>query len=151
MLFPPISMVSCFPLIAISLSENLRSSIPARIAAKMSDRQQKVICRVLACVPPLLLTCVSGQVDLIFKLAGFVAFLIQLIIPCLLQWTSIRYCKRIWGPGSEATPFSFHVLSKPFTVITVFLISCAFAIYSVVAMANEQNEDAPSDPAIGPT
>jgi hypothetical protein len=133
-------MVSCFPLIAISLSENLRSSIPTRFAERYTTGELKTFCRILACVPPLVLTCVSGQVDLIFLVAGAVAFMIQLIIPCLLQWTSIRYCKRIWGPGSEVTPFSFGILSHPVTVVIVFLISCGLAVYSVFAMTQEKGD-----------
>lgn len=137
MLFPVINMLSVFPLVAISLSENLRSSIPARFAKQHAAEDLKRYCRILACVPPLILTCFNGQIDLIFKVAGFVAFLIQLIIPCLLQWLSIRYCKRIWGEGSEETPFSFRLLSNQFSVFVVFLIGCGFAAYSVVGMVNE--------------
>ena len=64
-------------------------------------------------MPPLVLSAFAGKLDVIFTLtglraiachelrlallsAGLFAFFLELIIPCLLQYLSIRYCQYRW-------------------------------------------------------
>lgn len=130
MLFPVLNMISVFPLVAISLADNLITSVPQSIKSSFTPSQIRTLCRLLSVLPPLLFSVLAGKLDLIFNITGLIAFFLELVIPCIFQLLSIRYCVRQWGSGSEKTPYSLPLLSSQMFTSFILLLSFASFFYA---------------------
>jgi len=128
MLFPVFDMLSVYPLVSITLGNNLLETLPK--TQRISPRIAKLLSRFTAAIPPLILAAAVGRLDSIFAFTGLTAFFLELIFPCLLQLLSIRYCIVHFGKGSERTPYSTffsHSILAGFTMI-FGLIALGFAV-----------------------
>jgi amino acid permease len=126
MAFPIVNQLSLFPLLCVTLGDNL---VPI-----FNGNVHKKICRLFACIPPLLLALFIGKLDQIFTITGNFAFFLELIIPCLFQLLSIEYVRERFGEGAEITQYSGRFSSKNVVYlilaisIVAFLISAAFTL-----------------------
>ena len=130
MLFPVFDMLSVYPLVSITLGNNLLETFPKTWCLNLPMFAKKVISRLTAAIPPLILAAAVGRLDSIFAFTGLTAFFLELIFPCLLQLASTRYCISKYGKGSEVTPYS-TVFSHPiFAGLTAIfgLIALGFAV-----------------------
>eukprot|EP01118_Nematostelium_gracile_P009667 TRINITY_DN3269_c0_g2_i2.p1 TRINITY_DN3269_c0_g2~~TRINITY_DN3269_c0_g2_i2.p1 ORF type:complete len:486 (-),score=108.49 TRINITY_DN3269_c0_g2_i2:80-1537(-) len=128
MMFPVLDMLSVFPLFAISLGNNLLQTVPT--PRFVPPRLMKILWRLIASIPPLILAAAVGKLDSIFDFTGLTAFFLELIIPCLMQIGSIYYCRKWFGKGSEWTPYSgFYSYYAVAGVTLIFGVSAlGFAI-----------------------
>jgi len=92
-LFPPLDIISAFPLNAVTLGNNLLCAF-VKDERKQSQRRYKLPFRLLAAVPPVVGAMVVKDLGVILKYTGCVGVLIAFGYPCALQWASARECAR---------------------------------------------------------
>jgi len=112
-------------------------SLPENFRAKQHHRSRllKILCRLTAAVPPIILAAALKKLDKIFSFTGLFAFFLELLFPCVLQIISTRYCTKRWGPRSADTPYSTFFSKPPFAMLT-FVVGAAalvFAVYLFIA------------------
>lgn len=92
-LFPALDTLSVFPLIAITLGNNLNSAFPAlQIALSNQAYQLKdpkritiVIWRLIASIPPIACSVVIKDLTMSLQVAGLCGIIVALVIPALLH------------------------------------------------------------------
>jgi amino acid permease len=92
-LFPPLDIISAFPLNAITLGNNLLCAfVPDE--RKQALKRYKIPFRLLAAMPPVVGALVVRDLGVILKYTGCVGVLIAFVYPCVLTYQSERECKR---------------------------------------------------------
>jgi len=132
MLFPVFDMLSVFPLVAITLGNNMMDTMPQVIKSKLLPNHLKLICRLIAAAPPIALAAALGRLDKIFTFTGLFAFFLQLIFPCWLQLVSSRLCIRRWGKGTEVTSLSW-IWSHPIYQWITIVFGTGALIFAFIA------------------
>ena len=127
LLFPPLDMLSVFPLVTITCGNNLIQLLPLSWRQKHSQKFLKVITRLITAIPPIILGAAMGNLKEIFQITGLFAFCLMIVVPCALELFSKIYMHRYWGQGSELTDFQ-SFLSKPLIVYGVL-------VYGVVGLS----------------
>jgi len=135
MVFPIFDMLSVFPLVAITLGNNILESTPRVFKEAFAGRRGKIMCRFVAAVPPIILGALLGNLSSIFKFTALFAFFLEFVFPCFLQLASTKECRKWWGAGSEKTPYSGHFSRFIYVYITLVfaVVAFTFAFVAVVA------------------
>jgi len=68
MIFPVLDMLSVFPLVAVTLGNNIYNILPSEIMSKFSEKAGRIISRLLAALPPLILASFFGSINQIFDI-----------------------------------------------------------------------------------
>ena len=84
-LFPVFGSISVYPLIAITLSNNLHVSTARFTGWTQDDRKAKIFWRLIAAVPPILLSLLVRNLSTIIQFSGLFAVPIAYLFPALLQ------------------------------------------------------------------
>ncbi|KAJ8608580.1 hypothetical protein CTAYLR_005959 [Chrysophaeum taylorii] len=92
LLFPAINVFSVYPLVAVTMGNNIATAGIPRVPA-----------RLLAAVPPLLCALVFQRLDRILSIAGLLGFVLGLTVPAYFQIESLKLCLRTWGCPSRAS------------------------------------------------
>lgn len=133
LLFPVINVVSAYPMVGVTVGDNMHMSFPREASARFGHEATRSMCRLAVAVPPILLAVVFKKLDFIFSVAGLFGFLLGLSIPCWFQVVGTRYCQRVWGfKGASVTPFTAPVISSvpfagTFLVLTFGILAVAIA------------------------
>jgi hypothetical protein len=106
-LFPTVPTVAVFPLIAITLGNNLATQLHPAVQ-RFLGRRRATACRLLAAVPPLALTLVVSDLTLTLRVAGLAGLVVAFFIPAALQWASVR-ASSAFLPGAEQIGAYFAV------------------------------------------
>ena len=139
MLFPMLDMLTVYPIICVTLGDNLFHSAPEALIQFAHDRFHlgkrgcQLFFRILTAVPPLGLGMYTGNLSEIFTITGLFAFFLELIIPPLLWLQSYRYCVRKWGVAAAKTQYA-TVFSREWiawSVLTIGFAAFLFAVYVV--------------------
>jgi hypothetical protein len=133
-LFPAASIISSFPLNAITLAENLAEFIPASNKWDLTPKQIKLITRVVAIVPPILVAACLRCLSLIFQVAGLIGFALCYVFPPLLSIQSRRRAAAVFGEDKAATPYTSWWNADWFCICTICL-AAVFLILTLVSMA----------------
>ena len=94
-LFPVVGSISVYPLIALTLANNLHVSTARYTGWKQDDRKAKIIWRLVAAVPPIVLSLFVRNLSTIIQFSGIFAVPIAYLFPALLQ----LYSKHGAGAG----------------------------------------------------
>jgi len=95
--FPAFSLLSSYPLMCITLSNNILSfGVPF----------PETVVRLIAAVPPLLFAAIGTDLTTVAAIGGVLGFLIALIFPVLLQRASLKAMEAQFGAGSSDTVYS---------------------------------------------
>lgn len=138
MFFPVINVVSAFPLVTVTIGDNLVHSLPQHVQDQVPLRTLKVMCRLSVALPPLLLATVFKRLDIVFSVAGLFGFLLSLTFPTVFQLISIKYCMARW-PGSWVaayTPYTWWPISNFYVAAALVALSVVCTGLSVVTMIN---------------
>jgi len=92
-LFPPIDIISAFPLNAITLGQNLLTTF-IRDRHRITQRRYIIPFRLLASIPPIVGACFIKDLSSILQYTGCVGVIIAFVYPCLLQYKSIQLWKQ---------------------------------------------------------
>lgn len=96
-LFPPIDIISAFPLNAITLGNNMLCSF-IKDHKKQQMKRYKIPFRLIAAIPPIAGALVVRDLSTILKYTGCVGVLIAFVFPCMLQWASRIKCATMGAP-----------------------------------------------------
>lgn len=110
MLFPPICVTSSFPIVCMTMAENMEGVFKKAYSKAVLDRifcgKFSVLSRLFIAIPPIILAAIFKKLSVIFTLSGLFGFVLSIIIPCYLEYVSIKAVKTIWqGVNVEKTPF----------------------------------------------
>jgi hypothetical protein len=97
-LFPPLDIMSAFPLNAITLGNNLLTSF---VSSRHKQQQRKYIIpfRLLAAIPPIAGACGVPDLAPVLRYTGCIGVVIAFLFPCLLQWRSVQLWHREFPPS----------------------------------------------------
>ena len=118
-LFPVLSSVSVYPLIAITLSNNLHVATASCTGWPKDDVRGKLIWRFVAAVPPILLCALIRDLSTIIQFSGLFAVPIAYIFPALLQRYSRRRASEF---GEVPSTYTWHFNKHPVYVWVVILV-----------------------------
>eukprot|EP00466_Bigelowiella_natans_P013814 jgi/Bigna1/56269/estExt_Genewise1Plus.C_900038 len=122
-LFPVFNIISTYPMICLTLGDNITLAVPDSVKRRISHTTVTGIARICCVLPPIALAAVFKKLDVIFSIAGIFGFTLQLTMPCYLNLLTIDYCEETYGKGSSVTPFSLGFLSWRCVVQALFLLS----------------------------
>lgn len=122
-IFPALDTLSVFPLISVTLGDNMAAIVPRRWMRAVGNRGcWKIVCRFIASVPPLLVSVFVSDLSLTLQLSGVAGVYVAFFAPALLQlrarkvfpasnvysgrFSGIRYVYAVLGFGA----FAFLVL-----------------------------------------
>jgi amino acid permease len=105
-LFPVLSSVSVYPLIAITLSNNLHVATSSCTGWAKDDRRAKLIWRFVAAVPPILLCALIRDLSTIIQFSGLFAVPIAYVFPALLQYYSRQGAREFGVPSTYIWHFN---------------------------------------------
>ena len=132
-MFPVLDILSAFPLNVVTLGNNIFYGLPDRWTNAGRSRPIKIICRLSAGIPPLILASVFRSLTTIISFAGSLGFFLAFIFPGLLQIFSIRRTKQMFN-GSWSTPFTWHFSHPIYAYVVVVLASIGF-VFMIVDLA----------------
>eukprot|EP00762_Andalucia_godoyi_P002685 ANDGO_03430.mRNA.1 Transmembrane protein 104 homolog len=132
-LFPALDVLSAFPLNALTLGNTLAG---ARPDLKMS-RKKKLVSRLVAAIPPILMAIGAKQLDLILRPAGLVGFVMIIILPVILLLKSRKVCIQMFGKDNLRSKYGYHVLGHPAIVYPILVIGILCMIVTVVGFFDE--------------
>ncbi|BFU18356.1 amino acid transporter putative [Entamoeba histolytica] len=129
LLFPIVNLTNEFPLVATTLSTNMRT-----LFRNKNSKRTKFITKALAAFPPFILTCAVGSLRVIFDVTGSFSFVLCFSLPCIFHYLSRR--KVIAKFNKTKTPFS-GPWSRIEVTGAVFIISLLLFITAVVFIIKE--------------
>uniref|UniRef100_A0AAV1UWX3 Amino acid transporter transmembrane domain-containing protein n=1 Tax=Peronospora matthiolae TaxID=2874970 RepID=A0AAV1UWX3_9STRA len=113
LLFPVINVVSAYPMVGVTVGDNMLKSFPSHLTARLGEGFTRSLCRLSVAAPPILFALAFKRLDFIFAVAGLFGFLLGLTIPCWFQVIGSRYCQGVWGfSGAAITEFTEPVVSS---------------------------------------
>lgn len=134
MCFPVVDVATVFPLLGITLANNLLELVPARTSERFNPKLLKFGSRLIATIPPLCLGAGLGKLDTIFNIVGLFAFFLELIIPCVLHLISKGYCEGRWGPTGARTTYTSWMSIKwvAYGVLVYGVIAFLFSTITII-------------------
>ena len=119
-LFPVVGSISVYPLITITLSNNLHVSTSRWTGWAQDDQKAKIIWRLVAGIPPILLSLVVRNLSTIIQFSGIFAVPIAYLFPALLQ----LYSKKGTEAGLEKLPkeFTWHFNRHSFYPLCMMVV-----------------------------
>ncbi len=99
-MFPPLDLLSAFPLNGVTLGNNLRTAIPFKLTRPGTflfehPKALKVGMRLVAVIPPLLLASIFRKPTVVIELGGMFGFMLIFFAPALIQIKSRIRCKKL--------------------------------------------------------
>ncbi|ELP94213.1 hypothetical protein EIN_186400 [Entamoeba invadens IP1] len=129
LLFPIVNLTNEFPLVATTLSTNMRT-----LFADKNSKKTKYIVKALAAFPPFILTALVGSLRVIFDVTGCFSFVLCFTLPCIFQYLSRRKAIKMYK--KKGTPYS-GVWSNVFAVVMVACLSLLLFVTAVVFIIKE--------------
>ncbi|OQR91845.1 transmembrane protein [Achlya hypogyna] len=111
-LFPALDTLSVFPLIAITLGDNLAVSL-RQCCSFWTLKQQRVVCRLVAALPPLVIAVLVTDLSITLQISGVFGVYVAFIAPALLQWAARREDPRdnMYSGRFSGDPYIYLVLA----------------------------------------
>ena len=115
MIFPSIDVCSVFPLVTVTLGNNLYSVMVGRdtsvteLDQGKTDNKRKILYRVVISLTSVILAVFMANLLEIVKVCGIFSFLIVFVFPALLQYKSRRKCKRVFGREDRLTEHAYTI------------------------------------------
>lgn len=102
-LFPPVDLISAYPLNAITLGNNL---FEVFVPKEKQTKKKKLMFRLTAAIIPLIGACIIRDLSTILRFSGSIGILIAFTYPCLLNLASKKELIEQYGPNAHVTPYS---------------------------------------------
>ena len=123
-IFPALDTISVFPLIAITLGDNIAVSIPAKRFSCISINTKKLCCRLFASVPPLVIAILVSDLSVTLQCSGVFGVYVAFIAPALLQFYSRREDPRTNVYSSRFSGEKYVFLVLLFGIIALGILVC---------------------------
>ncbi|OQR77342.1 transmembrane protein-like [Tropilaelaps mercedesae] len=128
LIYPVLTLSSNFPIIAITLTNNLRNLM---LREDSAWHMQQVVVPLLALLPPCIIALVVEDVEFLVNFTGsYAGAMIQYVIPTTLVCIARRKVDAQFGPGvinKFASPFRWKYWVHFVMVWTAFCIICVTA------------------------
>lgn len=118
LLFPAVNVLSTYPMVGLTIGENLLSSVPKHVKLQFGELWCRKACRIIVVTPPLVLASFFLKLDLVFTVSGLFGFLLALTIPVGDATQFI-----IANVYSVYFKYSVKIIAKSFGVKAVTLLS----------------------------
>ena len=131
-LFPALSSISVYPLIAITLSNNLHVATSSCTGWSKDDRRAKLLWRFVAAVPPILFCGIIRDLSIIIQFSGLFAVPIAYIFPSLLQYFSKQRASEF---DDLPSTYTWHFNSQRvyvWIVIVIGILCESVVIYQLI-------------------
>jgi hypothetical protein len=126
-LFPALDVSSAFPLNAVTLGNNLLSIFYGqRVHAVENSRIHRVMFRLLAAIPPIILASIVSDLGRITDYTGITGFGIAFIFPSLLSYYSRI---SLSNKGMTTSTIYSNILTEPLFGILLVLFGCFLLVY----------------------
>lgn len=133
--FPMINVLSAYPMIGVTVGDNIFTSVPKSIVARFGAGPSRTACRLFSAIPPLILAAFFRQLNMILTIGGLFGFLLGLTIPCCFQLASLKFCKDTWGTlASGCTEFTEKRISSIPVTLFFCLISLVLLIIAIITL-----------------
>ncbi len=145
-LFPALDTLSVFPLIAITLGNNLHAAFPqvdnwlkqlpvlATYDKKLLRKWTSLLWRLVAAIPPVILSVVVTNLVVSLQIAGLCGIIVALVTPALLHQQT-QYRIELIPSGMKITTLAFpDAFNNSLYVNTVLGIAAVAAVVSVGQM-----------------
>eukprot|EP00698_Gefionella_okellyi_P018851 TRINITY_DN56_c0_g1_i1.p1 TRINITY_DN56_c0_g1~~TRINITY_DN56_c0_g1_i1.p1 ORF type:complete len:528 (-),score=74.73 TRINITY_DN56_c0_g1_i1:1104-2615(-) len=133
-LFPPIDVISAYPLGSISLATNLMSSLPLSLRRHPRWKLVKLGTNLISAIPPLVGALFVWNLSTIINVSGLFAFFIVFITPALLVLLSRKRCMDTFGEAK--TPYSLGPFSHPLFASVILVIGTVSLALSIGLIIN---------------
>lgn len=120
MIFPIFAVVSAFPMVTITMADNLLSAVPEACFRRYTVGTISSWVRLCCAVPPLIFAVLFKRLDTILTVAGLFGFILSYVVPGGLQALSVRYCRNRWGETGVLTPYTYCTDD---TIITTYVVA----------------------------
>ncbi|KDO27656.1 hypothetical protein SPRG_06927 [Saprolegnia parasitica CBS 223.65] len=110
-LFPALDTLSVFPLIAITLGDNLAVSL-RQCCTFLSRSQVRIFCRLVAALPPLVIAVLVSDLSVTLQISGVFGVYVAFLAPALLQFVARREDPRdnMYSGRFSGDPYIYLVL-----------------------------------------
>ncbi|KDO18763.1 hypothetical protein SPRG_15926 [Saprolegnia parasitica CBS 223.65] len=110
-LFPALDTLSVFPLIAITLGDNLAVSL-RQCSTFLSRSQVRIFCRLVAALPPLVIAVLVSDLSVTLQISGVFGVYVAFLAPALLQFVARREDPRnnMYSGRFSGDPYIYLVL-----------------------------------------
>ncbi|OWZ14876.1 Transmembrane protein [Phytophthora megakarya] len=88
--FPALDTLSVFPLISVTLGDNMAAVIPKRWTRHGRKSSWKLLCRFGAALPPLLISMFVSDLSVTLQISGLMGIYVAFFAPALLQLQASR-------------------------------------------------------------
>jgi len=153
MFFPILDMLSVFPLVAVTLGDNLVQFVPKHNIFKIQcltglapqkKYQRKlttILFRLIASIPPILCAAGVGQLNTIFGFTGLFSLFLTFILPPILHYQSKNFCLNEWGSLAWQTPYTMHISKNGYVVATLLfgLIAIVFSFFDFLVISADRH------------
>ncbi|EKE39372.1 hypothetical protein ENUP19_0061G0144 [Entamoeba nuttalli] len=148
LLFPVVNLCNSYPLLGTTLSTNIQTCFTYSFREKHNKITQYASLAI-AYLPPLLLTCAIGSLQVIFDVTGLLAIFLAFTIPATLEILSIYKNKKDFGKDSIKTPYTFKVLANYILtgiVVIVSFILLGLSLYFLIAqLVTQEGQESSSN------
>jgi len=127
-LFPPVDILSAFPLNAITLANNMLSAV-VESSEKRSTPLYRFSSRILAALCPIVGACLVRDLAPVLDYTGCIGVIIAFLFPCLLMHYSGKELQRFPGTGT----FMSSLPSCVWAGNTILLVFC-FSVCGLLAV-----------------
>ena len=127
-LFPALDVSSAFPLNAITLGNNLFISFNKYNflgSNYLVNNEAYLLYRLLASIPPFLFAIFLNNLSQITSYTGVTGFLITMLFPACLAWSSKRY---MHSKGLKYHTAYSGIFTSEFCILILFIMSILFTI-----------------------
>ncbi len=133
--FPIVNVISTYPMKGITVGCNILTSLPKSMTTSLGPIATHRVSRLIGAVPPLILATLFKKLDAIFTFAGYLGFILGLIIPCWFQVVGIQYCRRVYGCVEAAmTPFSSPLISSLYFSWIFLVMTFIVTLVAILAL-----------------
>ncbi|KAJ8575046.1 hypothetical protein ON010_g4171 [Phytophthora cinnamomi] len=110
--FPALDTLSVFPLISVTLGDNMAAVIPKRWTRGRRRSTWKLLCRFGASLPPLLISMFVSDLSVTLQISGLMGIYVAFFAPALLQLQASREIptKNIYSGRFSGVAYVYGVL-----------------------------------------
>ncbi|GLD95751.1 hypothetical protein PINS_up004429 [Pythium insidiosum] len=127
-IFPALDTLSVYPLISVTLGDNMAAVVPEQWGHRIGGRNfWKMVCRFAACLPPLVVSVFVSDLSLTLQFSGISGIYVAFFAPALLHLSASKeipsptvYSGRFSGRGYAYAVLVFGVFA--FAVLLVQLV-----------------------------
>lgn len=136
-LFPPIDIISAYPLNAITLANNIKTALPSSVKNCIrSDRVLTLSTRLFAGLFPIAGSMLVRDLSTILSYTGCVGVMIAFIFPAVMQYVSIRQYQQRHGEKADIPSYNSGLvrrfINSSTVILSVFILSVAGLIAVIV-------------------